>query len=132
MQSAPSELFPAVEPENGAGAVRVPGDKSISHRALMLGSIADGVTEVGGFLESEDCLATMRAMRALGVTIEQPGTHEVRVHGVGLRGLRAASQALDLGNSGTAMRLMTGLLSGQGFDSELIGDSSLIEDLDRP
>ena len=117
-----------VQPAAGvAGDVRVPGDKSISHRALMLGSIADGVTEVGGFLESEDCLATMRAMRALGVTIEQPGTHEVHVHGVGMRGLRAASHALDLGNSGTAMRLMTGLLSGQGFDSELIGDSSLMK-----
>jgi 3-phosphoshikimate 1-carboxyvinyltransferase len=110
-----------------SGVVRVPGDKSISHRSLMLGSIADGVTEVSGFLESEDCLATMRAMRALGVTIEQKGPHEVRVHGVGLRGLRAASHPLDLGNSGTAMRLMTGLLSGQSFDSELIGDSSLMK-----
>jgi 3-phosphoshikimate 1-carboxyvinyltransferase len=104
----------------------VPGDKSVSHRALMLGGIADGVTEVRGFLESEDCLATMKAMRALGVRVEQPGVQEVRVHGVGLHGLKGASQPLDMGNSGTAMRLMTGLLSGQAFDSELIGDASLM------
>jgi 3-phosphoshikimate 1-carboxyvinyltransferase len=113
--------------QGAAGAVRVPGDKSVSHRALMLGGIAEGTTEVRGFLESEDCLATMKAMRALGVTIERPGTHEVRVHGVGLQGLKAAGHALDMGNSGTAMRLMTGLLSGQAFDSELIGDSSLMQ-----
>jgi 3-phosphoshikimate 1-carboxyvinyltransferase len=93
----------------------------------MLGSIADGVTEVRGFLESEDCLATMKAMRALGVTIEQPGAREVHVHGVGMQGLRAAPHALDMGNSGTAMRLMTGLLCGQSFNSELIGDSSLMK-----
>lgn len=117
-----------VEPVPGvSGAVRVPGDKSISHRSLMLGSIADGVTEVRGFLESEDCLSTMKAMRALGVRIEQIGPQAVRVHGVGMRGLKPASHALDMGNSGTAMRLMTGLLSGQPFDSELIGDSSLMK-----
>ncbi|MDY6947741.1 MAG: 3-phosphoshikimate 1-carboxyvinyltransferase [Pseudomonadota bacterium] len=117
-----------VEPVPGvSGAVRVPGDKSISHRSLMLGSIADGVTEVRGFLESEDCLSTMKAMRALGVRIEQIGPQAVRVHGVGLRGLQPAGHALDMGNSGTAMRLMTGLLAGQPFDSELIGDSSLMK-----
>lgn len=109
-----------------AGAVRVPGDKSISHRALMLGGIAEGVTEVRGFLESEDCLATLRAMRALGVRIEETAPRAVRVHGVGLKGLRAAAHALDMGNSGTAMRLMTGLLAGQEFASELIGDESLM------
>ena len=109
------------------GAITVPGDKSISHRALMFGGIANGVTEVRGFLESEDCLATMAAMRALGVTIERPGKFEVRVHGVGLRGLKQAAHALDMGNSGTAMRLMTGLLAGQAFDSELIGDASLMK-----
>lgn len=118
----------AVQPSGGtAGTISVPGDKSISHRALMLGGIAEGVTEVRGFLESEDCLATMRAMRALGVTIDRPGAQEVRVHGVGLHGLKAAGGALDMGNSGTAMRLMTGLLSGQAFDSELIGDASLMQ-----
>src|SRR3974390_2571580 len=103
------------------GAVSVPGDKSISHRALMLGGIAEGTTTVHGFLESEDCLATMAAMRALGVQIDRPGPHDVVVRGVGLRGLRAANRTLDMGNSGTAMRLMTGLLAGQSFDSELIG-----------
>ena len=108
------------------GDVRVPGDKSVSHRALMLGGIAEGVTEVRGFLESEDCLATMKAMRALGVRVEQPGEREVCVYGVGLNGLKGASQPLDMGNSGTAMRLMTGLLCGQQFDSELVGDSSLM------
>ncbi|MGH8178929.1 MAG: 3-phosphoshikimate 1-carboxyvinyltransferase [Steroidobacter sp.] len=109
------------------GAIRVPGDKSISHRALMFGGIAEGVTQVHGFLESEDCLATMKAMRALGVRIEQTDAGEVHVHGVGLRGLRAAGGALDMGNSGTAIRLMTGLLAGQTFDSELIGDASLMK-----
>ena len=110
-----------------AGTVRVPGDKSISHRALMLGGIAEGITEVRGFLESEDCLATMRAMRALGVQIEQMSAREIRVRGVGRAGLKAATHALDMGNSGTAMRLMSGLLAGQSFDSELIGDSSLMK-----
>src|SRR5688572_31712861 len=86
------------------GTVRVPGDKSVSHRSLMLGSIADGVTEVRGFLESEDCLSTMKAMRALGVRIEQTGPQSVRVHGVGMKGLKQAAHALDLGNSGTSMR----------------------------
>ncbi len=109
------------------GTIRVPGDKSISHRSLMLGGIADGVTEVRGFLESEDCLSTMKAMRALGVRVDRTGTQEVRVHGVGLRGLKGAKHPLDMGNAGTAMRLMTGLLSGQAFDSELIGDSSLMK-----
>jgi 3-phosphoshikimate 1-carboxyvinyltransferase len=110
-----------------SGAIRVPGDKSISHRALMLGGIAEGITEVRGFLESEDCLATMRAMRALGVRIEQTTAREVRVRGVGRSGLKAAGHTLDMGNSGTAMRLMTGLLAGQTFDSELIGDGSLMK-----
>ncbi len=110
-----------------SGAVRVPGDKSVSHRSLMLGGIAEGVTEVRGFLESEDCLSTMKAMQALGVRVERTGEREVRVHGVGLKGLKGANRSLDMGNAGTAMRLMTGLLSGQSFDSELIGDSSLMK-----
>ncbi|HKE95691.1 MAG TPA: 3-phosphoshikimate 1-carboxyvinyltransferase [Povalibacter sp.] len=117
-----------VQPVQGtAGAIKVPGDKSVSHRAMMLGGIAEGVTEVRGFLESEDCLATMKAMQALGVKIERPAAQEVRVHGVGLKGLKAAGRPLDMGNAGTAMRLMTGLLSGQSFDSELVGDSSLMQ-----
>jgi len=106
-------------------SVTVPGDKSVSHRALMLGSIANGRTEVSGFLAGEDCLATLAAMRALGVDIQQPSETEMSIDGVGLYGLHAPSQALDLGNSGTAMRLMAGLLCGQAFDSVLSGDASL-------
>ena len=105
--------------------VRVPGDKSISHRALMLGSVAEGRTEVSGFLDGADCLATAGAMRALGVSIEQPSDTEIVIDGVGLRGLRAPAAPLDLGNSGTAMRLMAGLLAAQPFDSVLTGDESL-------
>lgn len=105
--------------------VTVPGDKSISHRSLMLGSIADGTTTVSGFLAGEDCLATLAAMRAMGVGIEQPVATEVVIHGVGKHGLQPPDAALDLGNSGTAMRLMTGLLSGQAFDATLVGDESL-------
>lgn len=108
-----------------SATVRVPGDKSISHRALMLGSIAEGQTEVSGFLAGEDCLATAAAMRALGVNIEQPSATELVIDGVGLHGLRAPAHELDLGNSGTAMRLMAGLLAGQPFDSVLSGDASL-------
>ena len=105
--------------------VTVPGDKSVSHRALMLGSIADGRTEVSGFLAGEDCLSTLAAMRALGVRIEQPSATEMVVEGVGLNGLQRPDGILDLGNSGTAMRLMAGLLCGQPFDSVLSGDESL-------
>jgi len=115
------------QPGNGvAGAITVPGDKSISHRAMMLGGIATGRTRVSGFLDSEDCLATLAAMRAMGVSIERPAAREVVVNGVGLRGLAAPAAALDMGNAGTAMRLFTGLLAGQAFDSELVGDSSLM------
>ncbi len=106
-------------------SVTVPGDKSVSHRALMLGSIAEGRTEVSGFLAGEDCLATLAAMRSMGVDIQQASATEMSIEGVGLHGLRGADADLDLGNSGTAMRLMTGLLAGQGFDSVLIGDESL-------
>jgi len=110
-----------------AGALDVPGDKSISHRSLMLAGIAEGRSSVSGFLASEDCLASLAAMRALGVHIEQPSATEVRVHGVGLRGLKAAAHALDMGNAGTAIRLFTGLLAAQAFDSRLIGDASLMK-----
>ena len=95
------------------GEARVPGDKSISHRAIMLGALAEGVTRVSGFLEGEDALATLTAFRDLGVEIERPGASEVLVHGVGLRGLKAPRGPLDLGNAGTGMRLMCGLLAGQ-------------------
>ena len=107
------------------GALQLPGDKSISHRALMLGGIAEGETRIEGFLASEDCLATLAALRALGVRIERPAETEVRVQGVGLTGLAGSPAPLDMGNAGTAMRLFMGLLAGQRFDSELIGDASL-------
>jgi len=107
------------------GHIRVPGDKSISHRSIMLGAVADGITEVDGFLEGEDSLATLRAFRDMGVRIDGPTQGRVTIHGVGLRGLKAPGKALDLGNSGTSMRLLAGLLAGQNFDSRLIGDASL-------
>lgn len=106
-------------------SVTVPGDKSISHRALILGSIAEGHTRISGFLTGEDCLATASAVRALGVQIEQPGPTEMIIEGVGLHGLQAPAHNLDLGNSGTAMRLMAGMLAGQSFSSTLTGDASL-------
>ena len=107
------------------GAFRVPGDKSISHRSIMLGSLAEGVTEVEGFLEGEDALATLQAFRDMGVKIDGPAEGRVTIHGVGLRGLQQPSKALDLGNSGTSIRLMAGLMAGQRFDVEMIGDESL-------
>jgi 3-phosphoshikimate 1-carboxyvinyltransferase len=107
------------------GEVTVPGDKSISHRALMLGAVAEGTTIVHGFLASEDCLATQAALSAMDVAIDRDATGVVRIDGVGPRGLRAPSDTLDLGNSGTAIRLLMGLLAGQPFDSTLTGDASL-------
>ncbi len=108
-----------------SGKMRVPGDKSISHRSIMLGSIAEGVSEISGFLEGEDTLATMNALRAMGVCIDGPAQGKVLVHGVGLRGLKAPKKVLDCGNSGTTMRLLCGLLAGQSFNCELTGDDSL-------
>jgi 3-phosphoshikimate 1-carboxyvinyltransferase len=110
-----------------AGRVAVPGDKSISHRSILLSALASGESEVRGFLASEDCLASLKAMRALGVRIEQPEPARVRVRGVGLHGLQAAAHALDMGNAGTAMRLFAGLLAAQSFASTLIGDASLMQ-----
>lgn len=109
------------------GSLSVPGDKSISHRALLLGAIAEGRTRIRGFLESEDCHATLRALRALGVTFEQSAANVVVVTGVGMHGLRPSAAPLDMGNSGTAMRLFMGLLCGQRFSSRLIGDGSLMQ-----
>lgn len=108
-----------------SGEARVPGDKSISHRSIMLGALAEGTTRVSGFLEGEDALATVAAFRAMGVDIEGPEGGEVSIQGVGLHGLKPPAEALDMGNSGTSMRLLSGLLAGQGFDSELTGDVSL-------
>ena len=109
------------------GEFTVPGDKSISHRALMLGGIAEGDTEITGFLAGEDCLSTLRALQSLGVRIERPQDEHVFVHGVGLDGLQAAKTPLDMGNAGTAIRLFTGLLAPQRFNSTLIGDESLMK-----
>ena len=119
--------FEAQPARTVTGTIAVPGDKSISHRSLMLCGIAEGSSEVTGFLASEDCLASLAAMRAFGVHIEQPSPTQVVIHGVGLRGLRDAGFALDMGNAGTAMRLFTGLLSAQSFNSRLIGDASLMK-----
>ncbi|MEW8001727.1 MAG: 3-phosphoshikimate 1-carboxyvinyltransferase [Candidatus Thiodiazotropha sp.] len=107
------------------GNLRVPGDKSISHRSIMLGSLADGVTRVKGFLEGEDSLATLNAFRQMGVTIEGPDSGRLTIRGVGVDGLQLPQNPLDLGNSGTSMRLLTGLLAGQGMAVTLTGDSSL-------
>ncbi len=108
-----------------SGRLRVPGDKSISHRSVMLGCLADGTTRVRGFLEGEDTLATLEAFRALGVTIAGPKNGALAIRGVGLHGLKAPAGPLYLGNSGTSMRLLSGLLCGQAFDVALTGDASL-------
>lgn len=107
------------------GEARVPGDKSMSHRSIMLGSLADGVTHVTGFLVAEDALATLQAFRDMGVKIEGPVDGCVTIHGVGKHGLKAPQKELYLGNSGTSMRLLSGLLAGQPFNSVLTGDTSL-------
>jgi 3-phosphoshikimate 1-carboxyvinyltransferase len=107
------------------GEARVPGDKSMSHRSIMLGSLAEGVTHVKGFLEAEDALATLQAFRDMGVAIEGPVSGELTIHGVGKHGLKAPKNDLYLGNSGTSMRLLSGLLAGQAFNSVLTGDKSL-------
>ncbi|WP_125711319.1 3-phosphoshikimate 1-carboxyvinyltransferase [Lacticaseibacillus porcinae] len=106
------------------GQLAVPGDKSISHRAIMIGSLATGDTLVHHFLTSADCLATLQAFKDLGVQIERQGD-EVVVHGVGMHGLQPPHHALQMGNSGTTTRLMMGLLAGLAFDTTLIGDDSL-------
>ena len=108
------------------GRIRVPGDKSMSHRVIMLGALAEGKTYVSGFLEGEDALATLGAFRDMGVTISEPESGRLTIEGVGLDGLRAPQQIMDVGNSGTSIRLMAGLLAGQSFSSVLTGDQSLL------
>ena len=110
-----------------AGTIRVAGDKSISHRSIILASIANGITRVTGFLEGEDALNTVAAFREMGVTIVGPENGELTIYGVGKNGLQAPRRPLYMGNSGTAMRLLAGLLAAQSFDSELTGDESLME-----
>ena len=106
------------------GEVSIPGDKSISHRAIMFGSISNGLTEVSNFLEGADCLSTISCFQKMGVSIEQNNDH-VRIHGNGLHGLRAPQDILDVGNSGTTTRLISGILAGQSFTSHLNGDASI-------
>ena len=106
------------------GKLEVPGDKSISHRAVMFGSVAEGVTTISHFLEGEDCLSTIDCFRKLGVTIEQNGT-DVKVHGKGFAGLTAPNEVLDVGNSGTSIRLLLGLLAGLPFEMTFTGDESI-------
>ena len=105
--------------------LRIPGDKSISHRSLMFGALAEGITSIAGFLEGEDTLATLQAFRDMGVVIEGPSDGRLIIHGVGLNGLKKPKKPLYLGNSGTSMRLLTGILACQNFDVELEGDTSL-------
>ena len=107
-----------------SGSIKVPGDKSISHRSIMLGSIAEGVTRVSGFLEGDDSLATLNAFKEMGVAIQREGSN-VTIQGVGMNGLKEPRKPLNLGNSGTSIRLMSGLLCAQTFDSVLCGDESL-------
>jgi 3-phosphoshikimate 1-carboxyvinyltransferase len=115
-----------VEPSAlNSGTVTVPGDKSISHRALMLGGIAAGQTTISGFLNGEDCLASLNALRKMGVSIDYSGDTDVVINGAGSHGLSAPDGVLDMGNSGTAMRLFAGLLAGQSFASKMTGDDSL-------
>jgi len=126
MNDGVMDAFVSAPVERINGCIQVPGDKSISHRAVMLGAVANGTTEITGFLPGEDCLATLAAFDAMGVSIERPGETAVRIRGCGLGGLAAPNTPLDMGNSGTAMRLLCGLLAGQPFDSILTGDSSLM------
>lgn len=108
------------------GEIVVPGDKSISHRAVMFGSLAEGITEINHFLQGEDCHSTIRSFQQLGIRIENDILqNKVLVRGKGLYGLRQSSQTLDVGNSGTTMRLMSGILSGQTFDTTVTGDESI-------
>lgn len=125
MHSHPS-VFTITKMRQGIkGEIRVPGDKSISHRSIMLGALADGVTTIDGFLEGEDAIATVQAFRDMGVQIDGPHEGRVTVHGVGRDGLKPPSTDLYLGNSGTSMRLLSGILAGQSFASKLTGDTSL-------
>lgn len=108
-----------------SGRIRVPGDKSISHRSIMFGAIAEGTTHISGFLEGADALATLQAFRSMGVEINGPDNGKVEVRGVGIDGLEAPSDVLDMGNSGTSIRLLSGLLAGQPFEVTMTGDESL-------
>lgn len=124
--STPETLV--VQPANElSGRLRVPGDRSISHRAIMLAALAEGVSDIEGFVESEDSLATIQIFRDLGVVIEGPHQGRVRVYGVGLHGLQQPAGALYFGNAATSMRMLLGLLAAQAFDTELCGSATLMQ-----
>lgn len=125
MTSPKTTRFVVTPSSKLAGQLRVPGDKSISHRSIMLGALAEGITHISGFLEGEDTLATLAAFKSMCVLIEGPEAGKVTVHGVGLHGLQAPYKPLYLGNSGTSMRLLAGLMAGQNFSVEMTGDESL-------
>ena len=110
--------------KKASGVVKVPGDKSISHRAVMLGALADGITEISGFLQGADCLSTIDCFRNMGININVNGEN-VTVKGSGLNGLKAPEKMLYTGNSGTTTRLLCGILAGQNFDSSITGDASI-------
>lgn len=107
------------------GKIRVPGDKSISHRAVMLGALSEGTSHISGFLNGADCISTINCFRSMGVDIEYSGGSELTVHGAGLYGLKEPSRMLDCGNSGTTTRILSGILAGQSFISSLTGDASI-------
>nr|WP_115341301.1 3-phosphoshikimate 1-carboxyvinyltransferase [Legionella parisiensis] len=109
------------------GQITVPGDKSISHRSIIFGAIAKGTTIINGFLDGDDCMATLKAFQSMGVTIEGPDEQQVVIYGVGKQGLQKPEKIVDCGNSGTSMRLLAGLLTAQSFDSQLTGDESLLK-----
>ncbi len=123
--SAMSASYNITPSNTVSGTIAIPGDKSISHRSIMLGSLATGVTNVTGFLEGEDALATLQAFRDMGVSIEGPDKGRLTIHGVGMNGLKPSKTPLYMGNSGTSMRLLSGILAAQSFDSVLTGDTSL-------
>ncbi len=125
MSDRPTVTFTVAPGGRLEGRVRVPGDKSISHRFVMLSAIAEGTSDASGFLQGEDTIATANAFRAMGVEVEGPDNGRLRTIGVGLQGLSAPAGDLNMGNSGTAMRLLAGILAGQAFDSRLTGDASL-------
>ena len=107
------------------GVVEVPGDKSISQRAVMIGSIAEGTTRVTNFLMGDDCVHAIKVFRAMGITIKEQGAGKIIIEGKGLRGLRKPKKLLYVGNSGTTMRILSGILAGQQFECEVGGDASL-------
>ena len=118
--------FVTAPAESVTGEITVPGDKSVSHRSIMFGALAEGTTHITGFLPGQDCLATMNSFKAMGITIEGPDAQQnVTVYGKGINGLTAPEEALNIGNSGTSIRLLSGILAGQQFGVSMAGDSSL-------